>query len=171
MTNLMSVDMDDLEMICNKARPIIMAVFSTLGAVTVLGLSFLAYKKRWHLKHFFFILKHSIYIKKRNKQQPAYEYDAFILYSGEEEDRLWVHRILVGKENYGMKIHIHLRDFEVGEYIANNVTNAINKARKVIAVVSPNFVRSPWCVEEVHMTHAADPTKLILVLYRDVPAI
>ena len=61
-------------------------------------------------------------------------------------------------------------DFLVGKDIADNVIDAINKSRKVIAVVSPNFVRSPWCIEEVHMTHAADPTKLILVLYKDIPA-
>ena len=42
----------------------------------------------------------------------------------------------------------------VGEYIADNVDNAIKKSRKVIAVIPPNFVTSPWCIEEIYITQA-----------------
>ena len=67
-------------------------------------------------------------------------------------------------------MHIHLRDFLVGEYIADNITKGIESSRKVVAVISPNFVRSGWCREEVLLTHAIDPSKLILVLYKNIPA-
>ena len=171
---LFKVNLNQLRQDCDEKRPIIIAVLSTLAVVSCVGIIILSYKKRWHVRHFIFRNYQKFHAHRQGYQEiEDYEYDAFILYSGQEEDRLWVHRVLVEtlEKKYGMSLHIHLRDFPVGEYIANNVANAIEKSRKVVAVISPNFVRSQWCVEEVHLAHTADPNKLILVLYKDVPFI
>ena len=169
---LLSMNTDDLRQRCDTNRPIVIAVSGTLVLVAIVILLFAAYRKRWHLRHFIFRVHQMVKVRQSNEQDIDYEYDAFILYSGEEEDRLWVHRVLLNtlEKDYGMKLHIHLRDFLVGEFIANNIANAIAKSRKTIAIITPNFVRSPWCVEEVHMAHAAGPSQLHLVLYKHIPA-
>ena len=35
-------------------------------------------------------------------------------------------------------------------------------------VVSPNFVTSDWCIDEVQMTRTVDRNKLIVIMYKDV---
>ena len=51
---------------------------------------------------------------------------------------MWVHRILVDtlEKTFGMKTHIHQKDFPIGKYIADNIANAIEKSCKVMAVIS-----------------------------------
>ena len=44
--------------------------------------------------------------------------------------------------------------FEPGVAIIDNVADAIKKSRKVLAVLSPNFLSSDWCIDEpvAHVT-------------------
>ena len=100
-----------------------------------------------------------------------YKYDIYVLYSGMEEDRMWVHSVLLAtlEKQYGLNVHIHLRDFIIGEYIVDNIVHAIVNSRKVIAVITPNFLKSKWCVDEVYMTHAQDEFKLICLLLKEIP--
>ena len=34
--------------------------------------------------------------------------------------------------------------------------------------MSENFLRSDWCIEEVHMTRSVDRNKFVVVMYKDV---
>ena len=103
-------------------------------------------------------------------QSVLYDYDAYILYSSADEDRLWVHYKLVPQleKDYGLRLCIHHRDFVVGPPIIDNIQTAIESSRKVIAIVSPNFLTSDWCIEEVQMTFSMDKNKFIFVIYKDV---
>lgn len=77
-----------------------------------------------------------------------FEYDAFVVYC--DDDRDWVHQTLVNKlENKGFKLCIHYRDFEVGETIADNVSNYLEKSQKVILIMSNEFTKDHWCQWEV----------------------
>ena len=88
-------------------------------------------------------------------------------------DRLWVHYKLVSElENvYGFRLCVHHRDFLGGLPIVDNIEDAIRCSRKVIVIMSENFVNSDWCVEEVHMTMSVDRSKFVVIMYSDVSAV
>ena len=69
---------------------------------------------------------------------------------------------------YGFRLCIHHRNFPAGVDIIDNIKQAIRVSRKVLVVMSPNFARSDWCVEEVQMTRSVDSNKLLVIMYKDV---
>ena len=93
-------------------------------------------------------------------------YDVFICYSS--LDREWVKNTLLKElEIRGIKACIDYRDFLVGAYIVENITDAIYGSRKTIAVLSPEFMESVYCKHELQtalsrMAHH----QVIPVLYR-----
>ena len=103
-------------------------------------------------------------------------FDAFVLYNS--RDRFWVHDMLrlELEGTFGFKLCLHFRDFEPGVAILDNVADAIKKSRKVMAVLSPNFLSSDWCIDELHMSRSYDQNKIILLMLdsinaREVPAL
>ena len=92
------------------------------------------------------------------------------LYSSADDDRQWVHWKLVPQleKQYAFCLCIHHRDFMAGRDIADNIELPIQQSRKVLVIMSPNFLISRWCSEEVEMTNNLDPTKLIVIMYKDV---
>ena len=97
-------------------------------------------------------------------------FDAFVLYSSVDDDCLWVHYKLQKEleKVYGFRLCIHHRNFPAGVDIIDNIKQAIHVSHKVLVVMSPNFARSNWCVEEVRMTRSVDRNKLIVIMYKDV---
>ncbi|CAG2244774.1 Toll-like receptor 4 [Mytilus edulis] len=91
----------------------------------------------------------------QNKGKPddanQYEYDAFISY--ENKDRVFVHEKLLHclEHEAGLKLCIHKRDFLPGNDIAANITSAIHNSRKVVIVMSHNYLDSYWCMFEYNM--------------------
>ncbi len=85
--------------------------------------------------------------------QRQHVYDAFVAYSTHGEERSWVHLTLREKleDEYGFKLCIHYLDFKLGRAIDECIVEAINKSRKTILVLSPEFLRSGWCQFEVRM--------------------
>jgi hypothetical protein len=150
-----------------------------MAFIATISLSVIGYQKRWLLRHLVFTVKERFCKKKGLTEADNFQYDAFVIYSSEDIDRVWVHLILVQElENvYGFNLCIHHRDFLGGLDIADNIEDAIRSSRKVIVIVSPSFLESRWCVREVHMTDSVDVNKLIFVMYQelnmtdDVPAI
>ena len=100
-------------------------------------------------------------------------YDAFISYSG--LDYKWVCFDLLPKlENHNppYKVCVHDRDFMPGAYIEDNIMEAVQSSRRMIMVLSHNYLKSEWCMLEFRAAHNKvlnDCTNyLILVLYDDV---
>ena len=50
----------------------------------------------------------------------------------------------------------------------NNIEAAIRCSRKVLVIMSENFVNSDWCVEEVYMTMSVDRSKCVVIMFSDV---
>ncbi|XP_004712642.1 toll-like receptor 4 [Echinops telfairi] len=77
-------------------------------------------------------------------------YDAFVIYSSHDED--WVRNELVKNLEEGVppfRLCLHYRDFIPGVAIsANIIQEGFHKSRKVIVVVSKNFIQSRWCIFE-----------------------
>ena len=150
-------------------QPVI-AVGSSL-ALTLFCLGvFMVYKKRWFISNLIFRLKERICTASDENTPGPFKFDAYVLYSSNDDDRNWVHYKLVEilETLYGFRVCIHHRNFTPGFDIVDNIAQAIRLSRKVLVIMSPNFLRSDWCIEEVQMTRSVDHNKFIVVMYKDV---
>ena len=131
---------------------------------------FVLYRKRWFIRNLVFRLQERLSHSDSDTHGTSYKYDAFVLYSSIDADRLWVHYKLRSElENvFGFRLCIHHRDFPPGLDIIDNIEDAIRSSRKVLVIISENFVNSDWCVEEVNMTMSVDRSKFIVIMYSDV---
>jgi len=50
----------------------------------------------------------------------------------------------------GYKVCYHERDFVPGEYITNNIQSAIDKSKRVVCLLTNDFIRSEYCMLEFH---------------------
>ena len=97
--------------------------------------------------------RHRQYLE-RHILDPKYHYDAFV--SCERTDAIWVKRkVLPELENQhkGLKFCVAQRNFIVGATIIDNIVRSINQSRKVVYVISQNFLKSGWCKEELLIGH------------------
>ena len=150
-------------------QPVIAAGSSLALTLFCLGV-FTAYKKRWFISNLIFRLQEWISTASDETIPGSYKFDAYVLYSSNDVDRIWVHLQLVKvlEKFYGFRVCIHLRNFTPGVDIAENIKQAILQSRKVLVVMSPNFVASDWCIEEVQITRSTDRNKFIVIMYKDV---
>ena len=146
------------------------AVASSL-ALALLGIAlFVVYRKRWFISILVFRLRERFSPVSDEQTNIYYKYDAFISYSSADGDRQWVHFKLVKEleEKYGFRLCVHQRDFRVGLPIVDNITKAIQSSRKVLVVMSDNFLKSDWCIEEIHMTSSVDRNKFVIIMYKAI---
>ena len=101
-------------------------------------------------------LKHKMHREILESQllDPKYNFDAFV--SCDRADAIWVKRNFLLKlenEETGLKFCVAQRNFMVGTTIIDNIVRSINQSRKVIYVISQNFLNSGWCKEELLIGH------------------
>ena len=73
-------------------------------------------------------------------------YDVFISYA--HEDKELARELLEFLENNGCKVCFHQRDFMPGEPIYENILEAIYTNKRVLCLVTPNFLQSEYCLDE-----------------------
>ncbi|XP_063404684.1 toll-like receptor 6 [Mytilus trossulus] len=89
-------------------------------------------------------------MKNYNKLQQEYTYDAFISYS--HTDSVWVKQFDDKVNSMGFELCLDAKDFIAGESIAENVINAIDSSRKVIFIITHDFLMNTWGAYEMEMT-------------------
>ncbi|XP_056243101.1 uncharacterized protein LOC130176185 [Seriola aureovittata] len=77
-------------------------------------------------------------------------YHVFISYSSTDHE--WTHSIINQLEFYGLQVCYHDRDFTPGRTVLENMSECIQESQKVLLVLSPEFVRSRWCLLEANMS-------------------
>ena len=128
-----------------------------LSTIVIVGFVFsvicgLVYRYRWRLRYLYYMAKARYRgYDKIVDHHVEYKYDAFISYTA--EDYLFIkNEIIVELEdNYGLSLCIHQRDFLPGNYIAENILQAIKNSRMIVIVLSNHFLKSKWCVYEFNM--------------------
>ena len=98
-----------------------------------------------------------------------YAFDAFISYS--QADSEWVKDFYDIVNSMGFELCLDAKDFIAGNSIAENVINAIDSSRKVIFIITPNFLKSTWGSYEMEMTrmHAFQKGRedMVIVVVKD----
>ena len=149
---------------------ILLITAASLLGVTVIAvlLSIFLYRHRWDIRYWCL----NVY-KKRNRNRRLdemntnYVFDAFVSYA--DGDRGWVINQLakhLEKPEAGqmslssvsappttIKLCLSDRDFVPGESIQQNIIEKTEASRKVILVLSDNFLRSEWCKMELEIAH------------------
>uniref|UniRef100_A0A7N9ARI6 TIR domain-containing protein n=1 Tax=Mastacembelus armatus TaxID=205130 RepID=A0A7N9ARI6_9TELE len=77
-------------------------------------------------------------------------YHVFISYSS--TDYQWTHSLIKQLESCGLQVCYHDRDFTPGRTVLENMSDCIHQSQKVLLVLSPEFVRSRWCLLEANMS-------------------
>ncbi len=77
-------------------------------------------------------------------------YHVFISYSS--TDYQWTHSLINQLESFGLQVCYHERDFTPGRTVLENMSDCIQESQKVLLVLSPEFVRSRWCLLEANMS-------------------
>ena len=111
--------------------------------------------------------------EQKTKQTP---YDAFVSYSSHDEG-LVVRELAPYLEEErqcrpGYRLCVHYRDFAVGASIAEWIISAVELSKRVIIVLSDNFLNSEWCQYEFQTAHhqllEERKNRNIMVLLHDI---
>lgn len=101
------------------------------------------------------------------------KYDVFLSYSS--KDRLWVQSTLLKFiESKGYRVCFDERDFLLGCNLVETISTAVYESRRVIAVLSPDYLSSGWCMQlEFLLTYTrilnkeAPFNSLLPIIYRN----
>ena len=103
-------------------------------------------------------------------------YDAFVSYNSNDV-HIVVRELLPRLEEpkngrQGYKLCIHHRDFPLGGVIAESIIDAVNKSKRVIMLLSNNFLRSEWCQYEFQKAHyqllKERKNRIIMILLEEI---
>ena len=105
-------------------------------------------------------------------------YDAFVSYSGHDEKfivRELVPYLEEPKHNRkGFKLCLHHRDFPVGAPIAETIISYVKRSKRIIIVLSDNFLKSEWCQYEFKTAHQQllqeRKNRIIMILLHEINA-
>lgn len=79
-----------------------------------------------------------------------FRYDVFVTFSS--QDLNWVNKELLPLlEKQKLNYCIHDRDFEIGKPVVDNMAESVYTSRKVLAVMSHNYMSSKFCRGELEM--------------------
>ena len=135
----------------------------------------LLYYFKWQVKWQFYKIRRRIRIglaKNNNETDLLLEvrYDAFI--SHDNSDSHWVEDELYPylADGSGLYLCLGQKDFLAGVPIAENIAHAINNSRKTVLVVTPEFVKSEWCLFEMHMALTVKGMDhIVIILKEEIP--
>ena len=153
LSSLHSVILPHLELECHVNMWLKASVSAFSVLIVTLALSVIVYRHRFEITYLFYKL---IWERKRfqeihNPPEPCI-YDALVAYADSEEEfvREQVMAQLEKGEN-PLKLCVHSRDFKMGCDIKNNIIDAVQNSRKIVILLSNEFLRSKWCEFEFEM--------------------
>lgn len=101
-------------------------------------------------------------------------YDAFISYS-ETDGGSFVRSTLrpMLENECGYKLSLHYREFIPGTTIVDNIVDSIYDSRRIVTVITPQFLRSEWCKFEVDQglrRAIKKPNILVVIMLKEIPS-
>jgi hypothetical protein len=143
----------------------------TLSCVLILCIVFSVVYFRYKRASEYFVLLMKMRRKRYKPSPNRREFDAYISYS--HKDITWVKEFHDNLATMGFNLCLDEKTFIVGNPIGENIIQAIDSSRKVIFIITENFLNSDWGSYELKMTrmHAfqRDDNMVIVVIKDDIP--
>ncbi|XP_071137854.1 toll-like receptor 4 [Mytilus edulis] len=145
--------------------PFAVSITSIIILAMILTVVFFRYKYAVE----YFLLRIKMKMRNYKELKHEYTYDAFISHS--HTDLEWVKQFHDSVTSMGFELCLDAKDFIVGNGIAENVMNAIDSSRKVIFIITHDFLKSTWGSYEMEMTrmHAFQKGRedMVIVVVKD----
>ncbi|KAM7382906.1 hypothetical protein PAMP_002601 [Pampus punctatissimus] len=138
---------------CDIRLVIIICVATTTAVILILMLICYIFDLPWYTKATYQIIraKYRAHKERAAGETGTFTYHAFISYSHSDADWVRLHLLPCLENNRSpYRLCIHERDFMPGKWIIDNIIENIESSRKVIFVLSRNFVNSEWCNYELY---------------------
>ncbi|KAL3848380.1 hypothetical protein ACJMK2_019240 [Sinanodonta woodiana] len=139
---------------CRPWGHVLMDIIITSGAVVlVLAIVTVVYIQRWNIQY----LLHIISMRRKKYTIPTdthFQYDLYVAYS--DKDASWVRNELwreLGHER-GIKLYIRDKSEAPGVAKCDSIINTMYDSRKVLLVISSNFMSCPWCLFQLQVAQA-----------------
>lgn len=107
----------------------------------------------------------------------GYKYDVFINFRGEDTRRTIVSHLYTALCNAGINTFLDDKKLAKGEELGPELYTAIKMSHIFIAVFSPNYAQSSWCLNELahimelrHRRHSYSPRVVIPLFYHVDPS-
>ena len=161
--NLKGMSITAIDLDCKSKTAFYLSV--TIPSAPSALMLFILFRYRWHIKYKLFLLYPFPDIEE-NFEILQLQYHAYVAYNeNSAADDAWVMNDLLLKMEEGLeplRLCIKSRNFTPGHFILDNIYESIHQSRKTILVLSPDFVRSGWCYQEMQMAKGQSRTKIIL---------
>ncbi|XP_021349391.1 toll-like receptor 4 isoform X2 [Mizuhopecten yessoensis] len=161
---------DNNNITISMSVPVIMFFISLVTSCIV-------YRYRWKLRYLFYKAraKYRRHTRITNAEDDDdYTYDAFILYCSENHQFVRKEVLSQLEDSSGLQLCVNVRDFIIGLSLAQNITNAVKKSRKIVVLLSRSYLDSCECMIEFTMARMesiyarGDDSVLFLVFYEDI---
>ena len=143
------------DFICEMSVGEPLAIFFGVVIAIVLCLVLPVYKFRGEIRLFLYIRFHwRPFHNDIDSDILDMRYDAFVACCS--DDSWWVKNTLVPAletPEHPYRLCISDRDFLPGESIIDNIINGIDHSRRMILILTKNFLKSEWCRFEFQMAH------------------
>ncbi|XP_072022621.1 toll-like receptor 2 type-2 [Amphiura filiformis] len=154
-------------------------------AIVLLLIIILTVHYWWHIKYRFFLL----FNRRRNQQyflvndqeridddeNGIPRYDAYVPYHEESADD-WVHGELLPNIEQGeepFRLFLRCRDMRIGRIKLVEISLHMQRSRKVLVILSPQFFEDNWCNKELELAHyrvlEENRNVMILIILEEIP--
>ncbi|XP_042236130.1 X-linked interleukin-1 receptor accessory protein-like 2 [Homarus americanus] len=143
-----------------------LAVVTTVSIAALLAVvSCILYRVRLQL---------SLYCCQRNavaKIKDGYQYDVMVIHGDSASRWVWTVLLPALGDTYGYTCFLPQRDMCGGDHVGDSILNAISRCRRMVVVVTPCLLTSPWATWATYSgIHAAltTPARILALLLQEV---
>ncbi|KAL8582267.1 hypothetical protein ACOMHN_037024 [Nucella lapillus] len=148
---------------------IVLGIVGLCLLLVVIVASLLAYRYRLYLRSYLYRLRR----RRRDGQgerPPHTEFDLYLACSSRDTE--WVCNALMPflQDDHRLSTFLRERDAPLGIFVADSITEFIDKSARILLLISDNYTSEAWCQYEFqHIIYAAiDQQKDVIVVLKDV---
>ncbi|CAH1799147.1 unnamed protein product [Owenia fusiformis] len=169
-----TLSISDIQLQCKmEVIKISSSISATFLFIIMMGV--VLYMKRHRMEYLFLLsrqMARRLIGRTRSRGNRLYKYHGFVCWSSQEDISIIV--LIQGKleMDFGLRLAIGDRDFEVGGYIIDNIVHFITASRKTIIFLSNNYLNSKWCMFELQVamnkSQEVEFDTVVMILLHDI---
>ncbi|XP_062607619.1 toll-like receptor 13, partial [Saccostrea cucullata] len=158
---------------CHRPNQYLILSFTIGGCLSIICFAVIIIRKlRWDIKYYIHIYKTKRPLKYKRLLDDGFLFDGFVAYNS--NDRHWIMSELIEKleKKNNFKLCLQERDILPGGIFVDDIHHNIEASRKLILVLSDNFMSDQWCRYETLIANLTvvdgKPEKVLIVLLGEI---